>query len=90
MNTTPQLELHPDAENLNAFAEQALAAPERERILVHLAGCSRCRQVIFLAQQAAGDAVTPAARPTSESVSWFWNWRIAGFRLRPWRRRWRW
>ena len=26
MNTTSQLDLHPDAESLNAFAEQALAA----------------------------------------------------------------
>jgi hypothetical protein len=81
MNSTPQLDLHPDAESLNAFAEQALGGPEREQILAHLAGCSRCRQVIFLAQQAAAEAKVPAwlpaARPTSQSKAWFWNWRLA-------------
>ena len=77
MNSTPQLDLHPDAESLNAFVEQALGVPEREQVLAHLAGCSRCRQVIFLAQQAAADAEAPAARPATQPVSWFWNWRLA-------------
>jgi hypothetical protein len=73
VNTTSQLDLHPDAESLNAFAEQALAAQEREQVLAHLAGCSRCRQVIFLAQQAAAGEETSAAQPGM----WFWNWRFA-------------
>ena len=81
MNSTSQLDLHPDADSLNAFVEQALAAPEREQILAHLAGCSRCRQVIFLAQQAASDAEAsarvPASRPTAQPKAWFWNWRFA-------------
>jgi hypothetical protein len=81
VNTTPQLDLHPDADSLNAFVEQALAVPEREQILVHLAGCSRCRQVIFLAQQAAADAEAPAwvpaSRPTKQPTAWYWNWRVA-------------
>jgi hypothetical protein len=81
MNSTFQLDLHPDADSLNAFAEKALAAPEREQILAHLAGCSRCRQVIFLAQQAAADAPAPArvsaAKPPTQPGAWFWNWRIA-------------
>jgi hypothetical protein len=81
VNTTSQLDLHPDAESLNAFAEQALAAPEREQVLVHLARCSRCRQVIFLAHQAAADAETSAqvaaARPTTQPGMWFLNWRFA-------------
>jgi hypothetical protein len=81
VNTTPQLDLHPDVESLNAFAEQALGAQEREQLLTHLAGCSRCRQVIFLAQQAAADteapARLPASRPTSQPGAWFWNWRLA-------------
>ena len=81
MNTTSQLDLHPDAESLNALAEQALAAPEREQVLAHLARCSRCRQVIFLAQQAAADAETSAqvaaTRHTAQFGTWFWNWRFA-------------
>jgi hypothetical protein len=75
MNTTSQLDLHPDADSLNAFAEQALAVPEREQILAHLAGCSRCRQVIFLAQQAAAEA--PATQPTKQPATRFWSWRLA-------------
>jgi len=77
VNSTSQLDLHPDGESLNAFAEQALAAPEREQVLAHLAGCSRCRQVIFLAQQAAADAEAPVARPVTQTGAWFWNWRFA-------------
>ena len=41
MNSTPQLDLHPDADSLNAFVEQALGAPEREQILAHIAKCDR-------------------------------------------------
>jgi len=80
MNPTPQLDLHPDADTLNAFAEQALPQPERARILVHLAGCARCRQVLFLAQKAAADSI-PAASPAPHSpiqpIPWFSNWRLA-------------
>jgi hypothetical protein len=78
MNPTPQLDLHPDAESLNAFVEQALGAAEREQVLSHLAGCSRCRHVAFLAQ-AAAEVETPAtvaaSRATVENRPWFANWR---------------
>ena len=81
MNTTTQLDLHPDADSLNAFAEQALAATERKQVLAHLAGCSRCRQVVFLAQRAATEAEAsaqvPATRPVAQPKTWFWNWRFA-------------
>jgi xanthosine utilization system XapX-like protein len=78
MNSNSQLDFHPDAESLNAFAEQALGAAEREQVLSHLAGCSRCRQVVYLAQ-AAAEAEIPAAvavsRATAEDRPWFANWR---------------
>lgn len=83
MNPTTQLDFHPDAESLNAFAEQALADREREQILTHLAACSRCRQVVYLSQEAAAGTETapPAQVLTSESASrpfsWFTNWRLA-------------
>ena len=81
MNSTSQLDLHPDADSLNAFVEQALAASEREQVLAHLAGCSRCRQVIYLAQQAAAEAEVPAwtaaDRPATQPRAWYWNWRLA-------------
>jgi hypothetical protein len=90
MNSTSQLDLHPDADSLNAFAEQALAVPEREQILAHLAGCSRCRQVIFLAQQAAARRGSGNPAHNSNPRAWFGTGVLPGFRLRLWRRRWRW
>jgi hypothetical protein len=53
MNSNPQFDLHPDAESLNAFAELVLPEREREQVLTHLAACSRCRQVVHFAQDAA-------------------------------------
>ena len=55
MNSTFQPDSHPGAESLNAFAEQALPEREHSQVLAHLAACSRCRQVVFLAQQAASE-----------------------------------
>ena len=52
MSSPSQLDLHPDADSLNAFVEQLLTEPERAQILTHLAGCARCREVIFVAQRA--------------------------------------
>jgi hypothetical protein len=80
MNSTSQPDLHPGAESLNAFVEQVLAEPERERILGHLASCSRCRQVVYLAQQAVSGAETPASaatptfRPARLRTSWRFVW----------------
>lgn len=81
MNQNSQLDLHPDAESLNAFAEQALAEREREQILAHLAVCGRCRQVVCLAQEAAAEQETAPealkAHSAVWSVAWLRNWRIA-------------
>ncbi len=55
MNSTFKPDSHPDAESLNAFAEQALPEQERGQVLAHLAACSGCRQVVFLAQEAASE-----------------------------------
>jgi len=77
MNRALQPELHPDAESLSAFMERALPEPERVRILDHIGVCGRCRQIIYLAQQASDaeeDAVS-AARVAAVRNSWRWNWR---------------
>jgi hypothetical protein len=55
MNSTFQPDSHPDAESLSAFTEQALPERERGLVLAHLAACSRCRQVVFLAREAASE-----------------------------------
>jgi len=65
MNTNPQLDPHPDAESLNAFAEQLLPDHERQPILAHLATCARCRQILFLAQDAAEQDATQQAQPAT-------------------------
>ena len=77
MNQAIQLDLHPDAESLNAFAEQALPEQERGQILEHLGVCGRCRQVVYLAQEMAVDAVPVAraavVRAAPRKTSWFGN-----------------
>ncbi len=52
--------LHPDADLLTAFAEQALSATEREGVLEHLARCGDCRELIALALPAVDTVATPA------------------------------
>lgn len=78
MNQALQSDLHPDAESLSAFMEQALPQPERAQILAHIAACSQCRQIVFLSQQAATDAVAPAAVPdaASQPAPWYRNWNL--------------
>src|SRR5579862_2615682 len=74
--------IHPDADLLNAFAERALSEPERARVVAHMAGCARCREVVYLAQAAAEAESAPAAITRPESrPGWlgagFGRWRVA-------------
>jgi hypothetical protein len=84
MNRTTQTGLHPDAESLSAFAEQAVAPEERTTILKHLAECGRCRQVVSLAQLAAADAEASAALQVAEMKPA----RLAGLPFTGWRLVW--
>ena len=89
MNQAIQSGNHPDAESLNAFVEQALTGTEREQVLAHMATCGRCRQVVYLAQEAAGVEGDLAARVVSDDGgrdrapslkpqrNWFGGWRLA-------------
>jgi hypothetical protein len=77
-----QSDIHPDAESLNAFVEHTLEASEREQVLAHLAKCGRCRQVVFLAHEAAAveqmeEVAVAAAQPVKARRSRFMNWRLA-------------
>ncbi len=78
MKAKSQLDFHPDAEMLNAFAERALAEGERGQIAEHLAICGRCRQVVFLAQAAATEeeqlAAASAGRIEKGRGARFRNW----------------
>ena len=53
--------VHPDANLLTAFTEQALSAAERDGILQHLALCEECREVMALALPGAEVVAAPAA-----------------------------
>jgi hypothetical protein len=74
MNRTSQLDLHPEAESLNAFVEQALPEPERAQVLAHLAACGRCRQVVYLAQQTSEPVPVVVVHSAAQPASWFRNW----------------
>src|ERR1700691_714636 len=81
MSAAAKHEFHPDAESLNAFAQQALSDRERGQVLEHLAACGRCRQVIALAREAA-DAEAATATPAPERRAavqpdlWWKRWRL--------------
>ena len=68
MTTRPQPESHLDANQLAAFAEGALPAPERALCLQHLAECAHCREVAFL----AGAALLEQAPVPSRRFSFAW------------------
>jgi len=60
---------HPEAEQLNAFAENALAAQERESVLAHLAACSDCREIVALAVEARPEGA-PLVKPARDGFRW--------------------
>jgi hypothetical protein len=64
-------ESHPDADLLTAFAEQALAGGERDRIVEHLARCGDCREVVSI-------AVPPQLEPQpfADSTSNWFRWPV--------------
>lgn len=69
---------HPDADQLNAFAEDALSAHEREQTLAHLAGCADCRLIVSLALPPVDDV--PQPHPVAERrpwFSWLYGWNVA-------------
>jgi putative zinc finger protein len=62
--------VHPDADILTAYSEQLLAAPERQQVIKHLAGCADCRQILALSQvELAEPATQPVLQPAP--VSWW-------------------
>lgn len=69
---------HPDANLLAAFAERALSGVERVSVLGHLADCARCREIVFLAQEAAGEEAVPmiVPKPVKSRAVWM-RWSVA-------------
>jgi hypothetical protein len=61
---------HLDPELLNAFVEGVLPEHERQQCLSHVAECSRCREIVFLAQPPQ-----PAPEPVpSKAEPWWRRW----------------
>jgi len=86
MSETLQLGQHPDADQLSAFAEQALPPHERERTLAHLAVCADCREIVALSLPPIDESpiespiAAPIATPGPKVRPWFGGW-FSGWRL---------
>ena len=68
---------HLDADELSAFAEDALPAEARMRYVSHLADCSDCRQLASQLTIASG--VAPRAATAADSKTDSWGERLAAF-----------
>jgi len=67
---------HLDADELNAYAENALPVAARARYTAHLAECARCRELVVQLSSAAGVVVaTDTAKVAKPSV---WRTFLAG------------
>jgi Photosynthesis system II assembly factor YCF48/Putative zinc-finger len=67
--------MHPDADMLNAFCEGVLDLAERSQVLDHVARCSECREVVFLAapDAAAGLIAAPPNIEHAQPFTRFWR-----------------
>jgi Putative zinc-finger len=72
-------EAHLDADELNAYAENALPSATRARYTEHLADCTRCRKIVSQLSQAAGlvfednTSPEPAVTGLREFISSFFS-----------------
>ena len=68
---------HPGPEALNAYIEHSLTPGEQRQVTEHLSICSDCREVVFLASQAAEDepATPVTAQAPVHRVRW-WTWAL--------------
>lgn len=67
---------HPEAELLVAFAEHSLTSHERNAVLMHLAECAECREILFVAQYGLPEEQSAAvvAPASAARANWF-TWR---------------
>ncbi len=76
MTEQNSIQNHPEAELLVAFAEHSLTPHERESVLMHLADCAECREILFVAQfglpeEPSAEIVVPSQ---TSRANWF-TWR---------------
>ena len=61
---------HLDADELNAYTENALPAAARARYTAHLAECSRCRELVVQLSASAGVVVAAESAKVAEPSGW--------------------
>jgi len=61
---------HPEANQLTALAESALAPGERKQILAHLAQCGDCREVLWLSAPEALESLPVPVPMRSSWLAW--------------------
>ncbi len=61
---------HLDADELSAYAENALPPSARARYTEHLADCSSCRALVVQLSSAAGVVATVASQKVAEPAGW--------------------
>src|SRR5258708_1860864 len=66
----PAPQVHPEADMLAAYVEQALPAAERDQIVRHLADCAECREVAALSFPMQPDTQTAPRLPAGRSLWW--------------------
>src|ERR1700752_868272 len=66
----PAAEDHLDADELSAYAENALPAKTRVRYTEHLAECSRCRELVGQLSASAGVVIAEQAGKVSGLSGW--------------------
>ena len=80
VNTGASIGGHLDADELAAFAENAVPGPSRQMYLTHLADCDRCRKMlstfISINTEAASEAAIAAARVPIVAVDIPWYKRL--------------
>jgi hypothetical protein len=69
--TNPADPVHPDADLITAFVENALGQRERNQVLGHLSHCADCREIVSFSLPEHSAAVSSAARPVGSLwLSW--------------------
>jgi hypothetical protein len=66
---------HMDADEMNAYAENALPAPARARYMAHLADCDNCRAIVTNLTLAANVPLEDAEGETQQATSPKRSWR---------------
>jgi hypothetical protein len=59
---------HLDVEQLSAFLEGATSERERDEILVHVADCADCRELVFLMQRSAVPVTAAVEKPRTDQA----------------------